>query len=73
MASLNSIGLTGWQMLTARALELADYLKQRLDKLEYCCVLNPGTCGANVVWWVLSKGRDAKKIYKDLEEGKTLP
>lgn len=73
MASLNSIGLTGWQMLTARALELANYLKQRLAKLEYCCVLNPETCGANVVWWVLSKGRDAKKIYSDLEEGKLTP
>jgi glutamate/tyrosine decarboxylase-like PLP-dependent enzyme len=70
MASLNSIGLIGWQMLTARALELALYLKKRLEKLEYCCVLNPDTCGANVVWWVLSKGRNAKKIYQDLEQGK---
>jgi L-2,4-diaminobutyrate decarboxylase len=73
MASLNSIGLTGWQMLTGRALELAYYLKQRLQSLEYCWVLNPETCGANVVWWVFSKGRNAKKIFEDFQQGKLTP
>ncbi len=36
MASLNAIGLTGWQMMIARSLELAAQLKQRLERLEYC-------------------------------------
>jgi glutamate/tyrosine decarboxylase-like PLP-dependent enzyme len=70
MASLNGIGLTGWQMLTARALELADSLKKRIEALDYCKVLNPGTIGPSVVWWVLPKGRNAKQIFTDLENGK---
>jgi glutamate/tyrosine decarboxylase-like PLP-dependent enzyme len=67
MASLNGIGLTGWQMLLARSLELADRLKQRLSKLEYCKVLNAGTPGASVNWWVLPKGRNAEEIYQRLQ------
>lgn len=70
MASLNGIGLTGWQMLTARALELAHLLKQRLERLESCKVLNLDTDGASVLWWVLPKGRNAKEIYDKLEAGK---
>ena len=64
MASLNGIGLTGWQLLVGRALELADTLKQRLEQIEYCKVLNLETTGPSVVWWVLPKGRDAKDIYR---------
>lgn len=73
MASLNGIGLTGWQMLVTRALELANLLKQRLEELEYCKVLNLGTNGPSVVWWVLPKGRDAKKIFSELESGALSP
>ncbi|MFN3192085.1 MAG: pyridoxal phosphate-dependent decarboxylase family protein [Aureliella sp.] len=69
MASLNGIGLTGWQMLMARSLELADRLKQGLKKLEYCRVLNEDTVGACVDWWVLPKGRNAGEIYDRLIAG----
>lgn len=69
MASLNAIGLTGWQLLVARALELANTLKQRLEALEYCKVLNLETAGPNVVWWVLPKGRDAKEIFRQVMAG----
>lgn len=69
MASLNGIGLTGWQMLTARALELAHYLKQRIQALEYCKVLNMDTTGPSVLWWVMSKGRNAEDIFERLNEG----
>ncbi len=69
MASLNSLGLTGWQMLVARALELAAHLKQRLEQLDYCKVLNLDTTGPNVVWWVLPKGRDAKQIFAQAVSG----
>ena len=72
MASLNGLGLTGWQMLVARALELARQLKARLEALDYCKVLNLETCGPSVVWWVLPKGRDAKEIFARVEAG-TLP
>lgn len=64
MASLNGIGLTGWQLLVARALELAHRLKERLEQLDYCKVLNIETTGPSVVWWVLPKGRDAKAIFQ---------
>lgn len=70
MASLNGIGLNGWQMLIARSLELAHRLKTRLSQLEYCKVLNNGTCGASVNWWVLPKGRNAEEIFKQLIDGK---
>ncbi|MFM7151812.1 MAG: pyridoxal phosphate-dependent decarboxylase family protein, partial [Gemmataceae bacterium] len=73
MASLNGIGLHGWQMLTARALELAHLCKKRLESLDYCKVLNLDTSGGCVVWWVLPKGRNAKAIYRELVEGKLPP
>jgi glutamate/tyrosine decarboxylase-like PLP-dependent enzyme len=66
MASLNGIGLTGWQMLVARSLELAQLLKDRLANLDYCKVLNVGTCGGSVNWWVLPKGRNASEIFQRL-------
>jgi glutamate/tyrosine decarboxylase-like PLP-dependent enzyme len=72
MASLNGIGLTGWQMLTARALELAHTLKRRLAALDYCQVLNEDATGPSVLWWVLPKGRNAKEIFHKVEAG-TLP
>jgi glutamate/tyrosine decarboxylase-like PLP-dependent enzyme len=73
MASLDGIGLLGWQMLMARSLELADILKRRLEKLEFCKVLNAETCGASVVWWVLPRGRDARAIYDRMEAGELSP
>ncbi|MEM7560271.1 MAG: hypothetical protein AAF394_14220, partial [Planctomycetota bacterium] len=69
MASLNGIGLTGWRMLIARGLEMAERLKQGLEKLPYCKVLNRETIGVAVDWWVLPKGRDANKIYQQLIDG----
>jgi L-2,4-diaminobutyrate decarboxylase len=73
MASLNGIGLTGWQLLVARALQLARCLKERLERLEYCKVLNLETCGPSVVWWVLPKGRNAKEIFARAEAGELPP
>lgn len=64
MASLDAIGLCGWQMLVARSLEMAQRLKHRLSRLEYCKVLNMNTIGPNVNWWVLPKGRNAEEIYQ---------
>lgn len=69
MASLNGLGLTGWQMLVARSLELARLLKTRLEALEHCKVLNLETSGPSVVWWVLPKGRDAKEIFSKTVSG----
>jgi glutamate/tyrosine decarboxylase-like PLP-dependent enzyme len=69
MASLNGVGLTGWRMLVARSLELAERLKQGLEQLEYCQVLNRDTIGASVDWWVLPKGRNARQIYQRLIQG----
>ena len=69
MASLNGIGLSGWQMLVARALELGQVLKARLEQLEYCQVLNRDTPGPSVVWWVLPKGRNAREIFQRMVEG----
>jgi glutamate/tyrosine decarboxylase-like PLP-dependent enzyme len=66
MASLNGIGLTGWQMLLARSLELADRLKSKLASLDYCKVLNQDTPGASVNWWVFPKGRNAEEIFQKL-------
>lgn len=73
MASLNAIGLTGWQLLTARSLELAERLKQKLETLEYCRVLNRNTVGPCVNWWVLPKGRNAADIYARLLDGTLTP
>ncbi len=70
MASLNGIGMQGWQMLVGRSLELAVRLKNRLSQLEYCKVLNSGTDGPSVNWWVLPKGRNASEIYDALLAGK---
>jgi L-2,4-diaminobutyrate decarboxylase len=64
IASLNGIGLTGWQLLVARSLELAERLKHRLAHLDYCKVLNSETHGPSVNWWVLPKGRNAEEIYQ---------
>jgi hypothetical protein len=73
MASLNAIGLTGWQLLVARSLELAHRLKQRLATLDYCQVLNRDTTGPGVVWWVLPKGRDAREIFRQAMAGELPP
>ena len=73
IASLNGIGLTGWQMLTARALELTQRLKDRLSKIEYCKVLNANTHGVSVNWWVLPKGRNAEDIYQRLVRNELTP
>jgi glutamate/tyrosine decarboxylase-like PLP-dependent enzyme len=69
MASLNGIGLTGWRMLVARSLELAERLKQGLEKLDYCRVLNRDTIGPSVNWWVLPKGRNAEEIFRRVVAG----
>lgn len=69
MASLNGIGLEGYQMLFANAIELANKLKRRIEELEYCKVLNFDTPGPSVVWWVLPHGRDAKAILRRIENG----
>jgi glutamate/tyrosine decarboxylase-like PLP-dependent enzyme len=73
IASLNGIGLTGWQMLLARSLELAQRLKDKLSSIEHCKVLNAGTCGASVNWWVLPKGRNAEDIYQRLVRNELTP
>jgi len=73
MASLNGMGLEGWQLLVVRALELAQLLKNRLTKLDYCQVLNLGTMGPSVCWWVLPKGRNGKEILDRLEAGQLPP
>jgi len=73
MASLNGIGLHGWQMLIGRGMELAQYLKNKLAELDYCQVLNMDTASMSVVWWVLPKGRNAHQIYAALEAGTLHP
>ncbi|HPB31457.1 MAG TPA: pyridoxal-dependent decarboxylase [Candidatus Sumerlaeota bacterium] len=69
IASLNGIGLIGYQMLVINSLEKAFRLKENLSKLDYCLVLNPDTAGSHVAWWVLPKGRDARKILDQIEAG----
>lgn len=73
IASLNGIGLIGWQMLIARSLELAQRLKQKLSAVEHCKVLNMNTCGGSVNWWVLPKGRNANDIYDRLVNNELTP
>jgi glutamate/tyrosine decarboxylase-like PLP-dependent enzyme len=73
MASLNGLGLTGWQLLVTRALQLARRLKQRLERLDYCKVLNLETTGPSVVWWVLPKGRNARDIFARVQAGELPP
>ncbi|HPI94315.1 MAG TPA: pyridoxal-dependent decarboxylase [Deltaproteobacteria bacterium] len=70
MASLNGIGLQGYQRLVAHALEMASYAKKQIEKLDYCKVLNLKCLGPSVVWWVLPKGRNAKRIYEDFIQGR---
>jgi glutamate/tyrosine decarboxylase-like PLP-dependent enzyme len=69
MASLNGLGLVGCQTLVAHAIEMASHLKERLERLENCKVLNLDTIGPSVVWWVLPRGRDAKAIFEQLDRG----
>jgi L-2,4-diaminobutyrate decarboxylase len=69
MASLNGIGLQGYQMLVANAIDMARILKERIEALEYCKVLNLDTPGPAVVWWVLPHGRNAKEILHRIESG----
>jgi len=69
MASLNGIGLVGYQILIAHGMELARYIRRRLGELEYCKVLNDRCTGTHAVWWVLPKGRHAGDILKKLEAG----
>jgi glutamate/tyrosine decarboxylase-like PLP-dependent enzyme len=69
MASLNGIGLQGYQMLVANAIDMARILKERIEGLEYCKVLNLDTPGPAVVWWVLPHGRNAKEIFHRIESG----
>ena len=69
MASLNGIGLIGYQMLIAHSLEMAALARKVIGELEYCKILNPGSIGPSVVWWVLPKGRNAEDIYRRLIAG----
>ncbi len=69
MASLNGIGLQGYQMLVANAIDMARILKERIERLEFCKVLNLDTPGPAVVWWVLPHGRNAKEIFQRIENG----
>ena len=69
MASLNGIGLSGYRCLVANAIEKASILKQKIEELPFCKVLNPTTPGPSVCWWVLPRGRDAKAIHAELEAG----
>jgi len=66
MASLNGIGLKGYQVLVAHSLEMTSLLRENLANLEYCHVLNNGCMGPSVVFWVLPKGRNAGQIYNRL-------
>ena len=69
MASLNGIGLQGYQLLVANAIDMARVLKERIARLDYCKVLNRDTPGPAVVWWVLPHGRNANDIYQRIENG----
>jgi glutamate/tyrosine decarboxylase-like PLP-dependent enzyme len=73
IASLNGIGLVGWQMLLGRSIEMAELLKEKLSRLEHCKVLNRGTLGASVNWWVLPKGRDAEEIFQKFVRNELSP
>lgn len=69
MASLNGIGLQGYQMLVIHAMQMATKLKQAISQLDFCKVLNQDTLGPSVLWWVLPRGRNAQAIYERLEKG----
>ena len=67
MASLNGIGLNGYRILVANAMERARQLKERIEQFDFCRVLNFSNPGPGVCWWVLPRGRDAKAIYNRFE------
>ncbi|MEZ6140460.1 MAG: pyridoxal-dependent decarboxylase [Zavarzinella sp.] len=67
MASLNGIGLQGYRMLVVQAIERARQLKERIERFDFCKVLNLNTPGPSVCWWVLPRGRDAKRIFERFE------
>ena len=69
MASLNGIGLKGYQLLVAHSLEMAEKLKKKLTRLENCHVINRDSLGPGVVWWVLPAGRNAEEIYLKMING----
>jgi glutamate/tyrosine decarboxylase-like PLP-dependent enzyme len=69
MASLNGIGLKGYQLLVAHSLEMAAILKKKLSRLENCHVINMDSLGPGVVWWVLPAGRNAEEIYRKMING----
>lgn len=69
MASLNGIGMSGYRMLVAHSMERARSLKERIEQLDFCKVLNFNNPGPSVCWWVLPRGRDAKQIFDRLERG----
>ncbi|WP_442508845.1 pyridoxal phosphate-dependent decarboxylase family protein [Novipirellula sp. SH528] len=69
MASLNGIGLNGYRCLVANAIDKANQLKRRIEELDFCKVLNLNTLGPSVCWWVLPRGRNAKALFKQLEDG----
>ncbi len=73
MASLDGLGLTGYQLLVAHSLTLMHDLKLRLRELDYCKVLNPDCLGPHVTWWVLPKGRNACEIYNQMIDGILSP
>ncbi len=73
MASLNGIGLSGYRMLVASAMERARQLKEEIEKRDFCKVLNFDNPGPSVCWWVLPRGRDAKQIYARFVKGDLPP
>ncbi len=73
MASLNGIGLQGYQLLIANAMEMAEKLKRAISELDYCQVLNEHTPGPSVLWWVLPQGRNAKDVYQRMIRGELSP
>lgn len=69
MASLNGLGLKGYQLLVAHALELTAMARRLLDKLDYCQVVNAKSLGPSVLFWVLPKGRNASRLFRRLCRG----
>ncbi|MCU0821937.1 MAG: hypothetical protein MUC95_05625, partial [Spirochaetes bacterium] len=57
MASLDGIGLLGYQRPGSHSLELVSYAKGKIDMPDYCRVLNSKCHGPTVVWQVLPRGR----------------
>ncbi len=73
MASLNGIGLSGYRALVASSLERANRLKQQLEQRPFCKVLNMHNPGPSVCWWVLPRGRDAKKAFEQFQQNRLSP